>query len=100
MKEKNTKSSEASIFEMAFGGKDDVYHDKYATLVGSLIIKQARTSANLTQMQLAERMGVSQPRVAELEKASLLRGLTLSTISRAAEACGFRIEIKLIPRVK
>ena len=54
----------------------------------------ARQDAKLTQAQVAEKMKVSRPVVARLERG---RGnLTLDTISRYARACGKKIAITLI----
>ena len=54
----------------------------------------ARHEANLTQAQVAEKMNVSRPVVARLERG---RGnLTLDTISRYARACGKKIAITLM----
>jgi len=54
----------------------------------------ARHEANLTQAQVAEKMQVSRPVVARLERG---RGnLTLDTISKYARACGKKIAITLM----
>ena len=54
----------------------------------------ARHAANLTQAEVAEKMNVSRPIVARLERG---RGnLTLDTISRYARACGKKIAITLL----
>lgn len=54
----------------------------------------ARHEANLTQAEVAEKMKVSRPVVARLERG---RGnLTLDTISRYARACGKKIAITLL----
>ena len=55
---------------------------------------KARTEANLTQAEVADRMNVSQPYIAKLEGG---RGkICWSAISRYAAACGKRINITLI----
>lgn len=54
----------------------------------------ARCEANMTQAEVAEKMNVSRPIVARLERG---RGnLTLDTISRYARACGKEIAITLL----
>ena len=54
----------------------------------------ARHEAKLTQAEVAEKMNVSRPVVARLERG---RGnLTLDTISRYARACGKKIAITLL----
>jgi transcriptional regulator with XRE-family HTH domain len=50
------------------------------------LIRAARTSAGLTQAQLAQRMGVQQPVVARLERAR--SDPRFSTVVRALEAAG------------
>ena len=53
-----------------------------------------RKARGLTQKQLAERMGVSQPVVAELES-SAPRNVELRTLVRAAAALGATLRISL-----
>jgi transcriptional regulator with XRE-family HTH domain len=50
------------------------------------LIRSARTSAGLTQAQLAERMGVQQPVVARLERTG--SDPRFSTVVRALQAVG------------
>ncbi len=56
----------------------------------------ARTRANLTQAELAEKMGTSQSTVARLE--SGVAKPSLSTLQRYAKATGARLKITLEPR--
>jgi predicted DNA-binding mobile mystery protein A len=51
----------------------------------------------MTSIQLAQRLGVSQPRVIELEKSEASGTVTLNTLQRAAEALGCRVVYALIP---
>ena len=60
-------------------------------LVGELV--EARHRAGLTQVQLAARMGTSQPAIARLESARHM--LTLDMAARYAEAVGQRLDIHL-----
>ena len=54
----------------------------------------ARHQAKLTQAEVAEKMKVSRPVVARLERG---RGnLTLDTISRYARACGKKVAVTLL----
>lgn len=48
-------------------------------------IKQARIDAGLTQTELAERSGISQPAISAVESGADVR---LSTLERIAEALG------------
>jgi predicted DNA-binding mobile mystery protein A len=60
-------------------------------------IKALREGLGMTSAQLARRMGVSQPRIAELEKAEAARNVTLSSLERAAEALDCRLVYVLVP---
>ncbi len=58
------------------------------------ILYQARAAAKLTQAEVAERMKVSQPLIARLERG---RGnISLETIAKYAAACGKRIALTLL----
>jgi predicted DNA-binding mobile mystery protein A len=52
----------------------------------------------MTAAQLAARMKVSQPRIADLEKAEVDGRLTLNSLERAAEAMGCTLVYALVPR--
>lgn len=52
----------------------------------------------MTTAQLAERMGVKQPRIVELEKAETQGAITLQSLERAAEAMGCRVIYVLAPQ--
>lgn len=56
------------------------------------MLRQARTDANLSQVQLAERAGTSQPALARYESGAALP--TLPTLERLLAACGRRIQIE------
>jgi predicted DNA-binding mobile mystery protein A len=60
-------------------------------------IKALREGLGMTTAQLARRMGVSQPRIAELEKAEAARNVTLGSLERAAEALDCRLVYVLVP---
>ncbi|EWM14313.1 helix-turn-helix domain-containing protein [Kutzneria sp. 744] len=53
---------------------------------------QLREQARVTQTELARRMGVSQPRVSQLEQGDLNQ-LTVDTVRRYAEALGGQLKI-------
>lgn len=63
----------------------------------SKAILQARLDANLTQVDLAARVGTSQPTLARYETGAALP--TLPTLERILAACGRRLELQT-PRVK
>lgn len=54
----------------------------------------ARTKSGLTQAQVAERLGVSQPAVARIESG---KNVSLKTLRRYAHALGCTVKIELTP---
>ncbi len=60
-------------------------------------IKAIRQAVGMTTAQLGRRMGVSQPRIVEIEQAEADRSLTLKSLERAAEALGCRLVYALVP---
>ena len=73
-----------------FPGFDDLGDDSQS--LGSALAS-ARRTAGLSQSDVAERMGTSQPAVARLEAGST--NAQLSTLRRYAEAIGCRLELGL-----
>ena len=57
---------------------------------------RARTKANLTQAELAERLGTTQSAVARLEGGKV--SPSIATLRRYAEATGSRLQIDLLTR--
>ena len=51
---------------------------------------QSANALGMTTAQYGKRLGVSQPRIVELEKSEQEGGVTLNTLQRAAEALGCR----------
>ena len=51
----------------------------------------------MTTAQFGRRLGVSQPRIIELEQSEVSGGVTLNTLQRAAEALGCRLVYALVP---
>jgi predicted DNA-binding mobile mystery protein A len=60
-------------------------------------LRAVRNALGMTSAQLAQRLGVSQPRIIELEKSEASGTVTLNTLQRAAEALGCRLVYALIP---
>jgi predicted DNA-binding mobile mystery protein A len=60
-------------------------------------IKAIRQALGMTTAQLGRRIGVSQPRVVELEQAEADHSVTLKSLERAAEALGCRLVYALVP---
>jgi len=59
------------------------------------LIEEARQRADLTQLELAERVGTSQSAIAKLEQGAT--NPTVSTLARCAVAAGFELRIGLVP---
>ena len=90
-------AEEASKLDPAFREAYEGMADEFAALAELL---RARQRAGLTQTELAERMGVSQPVVARIEGSigSRKHAPSLATLRKYAEACGQRLEIRLVPK--
>jgi predicted DNA-binding mobile mystery protein A len=62
-------------------------------------IRAIREALGMTTGQFARRLGVSQPRVAALEKAEINEAVTLKTLRQAAEALDCVLVYALVPKV-
>lgn len=60
-------------------------------------LRAIRDALGMTTAQYARRLGVSQPRIIELEKSEVSGSVTLHTLQRAAEALGCRLVYVLLP---
>lgn len=58
------------------------------------LIREARHRAGLTQVELAERAGTSQPAIARYERARSMPDL--ATLHRLVEACGLELRLALV----
>lgn len=67
----------------------------YISTAGHLI-QEVRRRADLTQRELAEDAGMSQPAIAKLERGEA--NPTLDTLIRCAAAAGFDLRLELVPR--
>ncbi len=61
-------------------------------------IRAIRQSLGMTTAQLAQRLGVSQPRIPALEKAEANRSITLDSLERAAHALDCELVYVLVPK--
>src|SRR5580704_5310380 len=87
--------------------KDAVRHlDKRFTALRPLIksarppkgwLRAVRDALGMTTAQLGKHLGVSQPRIVELEQSEVSGRVTLNTLQRAAEALGCRLVYALVP---
>lgn len=71
--------------------------DELAQILIEQKIATLRKRRGLTQAALAERTGVSQPMIAQIESGKL-SNLTLKTLARTARALGASLKIDLVPR--
>lgn len=60
-------------------------------------LRAIRDALGMTTAQLGRRLGVSQPRIVELEHAEVSGSVTLHSLQRAAEALGCRLVYALVP---
>jgi predicted DNA-binding mobile mystery protein A len=60
-------------------------------------LRAIRDALGMTTKQFGNRLGVSQPRIVELEQSEVSGSVTLNTLQRAAEALGCRLVYVLVP---
>jgi len=60
-------------------------------------LRAIRDALGMTTAQYGKRLGVSQPRIVELEKSEQNGSVTLNTLQRAAEALDCRLVYVLVP---
>jgi predicted DNA-binding mobile mystery protein A len=60
-------------------------------------LRAIRNALGMTTAQFGRRLGVSQPRIVELEQSEVSGSVTLHTLQRAAEALGCRLVYALVP---
>ena len=60
-------------------------------------LRAVRDALGMTTAQLGRRLGVSQPRIVELEHAEVSGAVTLHSLQRAAEALGCRFVYAFVP---
>ena len=61
-------------------------------------IRSIRQSLGMTAAQLAQRVGVSQPRILAIERAETTAAVELKTLQRVAEALNCRLVYAFIPK--
>jgi ribosome-binding protein aMBF1 (putative translation factor) len=59
----------------------------------AILVCKMREAAGLSQIQLAERVGTSQPTIARLENAEYT-GHSLKVLEKIAAACGFELQLR------
>ena len=88
-------AAQRRISDPEFRQAYDALEDEFAALAELL---KARKDAGLTQADVAQRMGVSQPVLARIESSLGNRNHapSLSTLRRYAQACGKRLVISMV----
>ena len=76
--------------ELSFSYEEAAIHLKIARLVENL-----RQKEGLTQAQLSNLSGISQPMIARLERGDPNRIPTLSTINKIFRALGYEIDVSI-----
>lgn len=66
--------------------------------IGQLVY-DARAGANLTQAELAKKIGTTQSVISRLEDADY-RGHSLTMLRRIADALGLRLQLRLLPTAR
>jgi len=61
-------------------------------------IRAIRDALGMTSTQLAQRLGVTHPRIVAIEKDEVLKNLKLSTLERVADAMDCELVYALVPR--
>jgi DNA-binding XRE family transcriptional regulator len=64
--------------------------------IASEVIR-ARTKANMTQAQLAHKIGTKTPAISRLESPGYGRS-SLTTLKKVAHALGYEVQVKFIPK--
>ncbi len=86
--------SEDEALDIVLGQKGSEARDDYEQQMQSFLvgdaIKQARKSLNLTQEELAKRIGIQRAQVSKIENG---KNLTLATVSRAFNAMGLKVSL-------
>jgi DNA-binding XRE family transcriptional regulator len=74
-------------------GMPEMIEEETASLHAAHFVEQARKEAHLSQAVLAEKIGVSQARVSQMEKGEGRYGLSIDLLERVATACGGILEL-------
>lgn len=61
---------------------------------------KARSSAGITQAQVAERIGTTQSAIARLESGRGKPSPSIDTLQKYAQALGYRLEVRLVHRTR
>ena len=91
---KRDKASKSSVLEslrkrgMRVKAFAEGYAARDAIVHAGQMVRSMREGANQTQVELAERAGMSQPEISRIEAGIGKQGPGVETLDRLAEACG------------
>src|SRR5260370_3390685 len=71
--------------------RNALIEEERAALRTAEFIKYARTTAHLSQGDLANELGVTQARISQMEKGDGPYGASIAVLERVAKACGGRL---------
>jgi DNA-binding transcriptional regulator YiaG len=74
-----------------------VFFEQSAALEAGSLIREMRDRAELTQRELARRVGTSQSHLSDIERGIGLQGPTYSMLKNVARACNARLRIEIAP---
>lgn len=77
---------------LAKRGITDEQMDRARAATHAYVLREARSEGGMTQVQLAQAMGVSQNRVSRMERGDLAT-MSLDTIRRYVEALGGKVSL-------
>jgi transcriptional regulator with XRE-family HTH domain len=93
-------SSALDILNHRFGNRREyrrMLEEERDRAQAARVIFEARKAAGLTQKELAERVGTTQPVIARLESADY-EGHSLAMLERIAAALGLRLEVRFVAK--
>ena len=79
---------------MIFEGQE-AFFDQSAVLYAGSAVRRMREYAKLSQKQLADRIGTSQPHISDIERGTGLQGPTYLILAKTARACGFSLNLSV-----
>ena len=74
------------------------FRAEYEALEPEFALIEARSKAGLTQQELADKTGISQPDISKLESGNA--NPSLNTLRRLADAMGMRVKVEFEPIAK
>jgi transcriptional regulator with XRE-family HTH domain len=73
----------------------EMFHEASDAIEAAALIRRIRELIGITQVELAQRLGVSQPRMSYIEKGEGPNGPTYSILKRVVRACGVSFDVQV-----